>query len=169
MWPRLLIKGKWELLTQHETQHLSMSSPTTPRAGHIGGYVGICTSSLWNPHPLGAFRIDNPRLTNKRSLLFWKRMSLYFVFVMQKVLPWKLTALFWLPYEVWRCTSNTVFLTSILNNHDLYVCVLARRFMEYADYKSCTPSGSSLAKFPYKSPYITRTGGSGMIGALFSW
>ena len=33
--------------------HLSMSSPATPRAGQIGGYVGICTSGLSNPHPLG--------------------------------------------------------------------------------------------------------------------
>ena len=45
--------------------HLSMSSPTTPHAGHIGGNVGICTSGLSNPHPLGGFRINNPQLIDK--------------------------------------------------------------------------------------------------------
>ena len=33
-----------------------MSSSTTPHVGHIGGNVGICTSGLSNPHPLGGFR-----------------------------------------------------------------------------------------------------------------
>ena len=45
--------------------HLSMSSPATSRAGHIGGNVGICTSSLSNPHPLEGFRINNPQLIDK--------------------------------------------------------------------------------------------------------
>ena len=94
-----------------------MSSPTTPRAGHIGGYVGICTSGLSNPHPLGGFRLNNPWLTDKRSLLFWKRTSLNFVVVMQEVLPWKLIALFRLPDKVWRCTINTVLSMSIPNNY----------------------------------------------------
>ena len=114
-------KPTWSLnegpYTSMRLMHLSMSSPTTPRAGHIGGCVGICTSGLWNPHPLGGFRIYNPWLTDKRSLPFWKRTSLNFVFVMQEVLPRKLTGLFRLPDKVWRYTINTVFLTSIRNNY----------------------------------------------------
>ena len=73
--------------------HLSMSSPTTPRAGNIGGYVGICTSGLSNPHPLGGFRRYNPQLIVKLSLLFSKRMSLNFIFVEEEVLIQKLRGL----------------------------------------------------------------------------
>ena len=39
--------------------HLSLSSPTTPRAGHTGGIEGICTSGLANPRPLGGFSMNN--------------------------------------------------------------------------------------------------------------
>ena len=39
--------------------------PHYPHVGHIGGNVGICTSGLSNPHPLGRFGINNPRLIDK--------------------------------------------------------------------------------------------------------
>ena len=53
------------VVTCSNIMHLSMSSPTTPRVGHIGGNVGICTSGLSNPHPLGGFRINIPQLIDK--------------------------------------------------------------------------------------------------------